>query len=213
MSSDHSIASKREIDSEMEKERLHVLQNRPKSSPISATSSNTISKSPALKRPATALSIGVSIDESLQDTDELHSESRARQQVSKDTDNGVESLAEVGDHMTGTNASKGWTEGSKTNTDECDLAKKSTMNNLTLVKEGIIHDESPVKYSKELFRVATAIVTQIPYWLVIRFTCTFSDVDYSSVRHLLELTEGETDLDSDKEIPDIYSKVILCLIC
>ena len=35
-----------------------------------------------------------------------------------------------------------------------------------------------------------------------------SAVDYSSVRHLLELTEGETDLDSDKEIPDIYSKVI-----
>ena len=32
-------------------------------------------------------------------------------------------------------------------------------------------------------------------------------VDYSSVRHLLELTEGETDLDSDKEIPDIFSKV------
>ena len=32
-------------------------------------------------------------------------------------------------------------------------------------------------------------------------------VDYSSIRHLLELTEGETDLDSDKEIPDIFSKV------
>ena len=32
-------------------------------------------------------------------------------------------------------------------------------------------------------------------------------VNYSSIRHLLELTEGETDLDSDKEIPDIFSKV------
>ena len=32
-------------------------------------------------------------------------------------------------------------------------------------------------------------------------------VDYSSIHHLLELTEGETDLDSDKEIPDIFSKV------
>ena len=196
----------------MEKERL--LQNRPKSSPISATSSNTTSKSPALKRPATALSIRVSVDEYLQDTDELHSEGKAeQQQLSKGTDNGVESLAEVGDHMTGTNASEGWTEGSKTNTDKCDLAKKSTMNDSTRVKESHIHEESPVKYSKELFRVATAIVTQIPYWLVIQFTCTFSDVDYSSVRHLLELTDGETDLDSDKEIPDIYSKVILCLIC
>ena len=32
-------------------------------------------------------------------------------------------------------------------------------------------------------------------------------VDYSSIHHLLELTEGETDLDSDKDIPDIFSKV------
>ena len=32
-------------------------------------------------------------------------------------------------------------------------------------------------------------------------------VNYSSIHHLLELTEGETDLDSDKEIPDIFSKV------
>jgi hypothetical protein len=32
-------------------------------------------------------------------------------------------------------------------------------------------------------------------------------VDYSSIGHLLELTEGETDLESDKEIPDIFSQV------
>lgn len=31
--------------------------------------------------------------------------------------------------------------------------------------------------------------------------------DFSPIHHLLVLTEGETELDSDKEIPDIFSKV------
>ena len=44
--------------------------------------------------------------------------------------------------------------------------------------------------------------------------CLFSlAVNYSSIRHLLELTEGETDLDSDKEIPDIFSQVSYIATC
>ena len=38
-------------------------------------------------------------------------------------------------------------------------------------------------------------------------------MNYSSIRHLLELTEGETDLDSDKEIPDIFSQVSYIATC
>ena len=48
------------------------------------------------------------------------------------------------------------------------------------------------------------------YYLI----CLFSlAVNYSSIRHLLELTEGETDLDSDKEIPDIFSQVSYIATC
>lgn len=48
------------------------------------------------------------------------------------------------------------------------------------------------------------------YYLI----CIFSlAVDYSSIRHLLELTEGETDFDSDKEIPDIFSQASYIATC
>ena len=43
--------------------------------------------------------------------------------------------------------------------------------------------------------------------------CPSVAVDYSSIRHLLEFTEGETDLDSDKEIPDIFSQVSYIATC
>ena len=63
------------------------------------------------------------------------------------------------------------------------------------------HEADPPQYCKGwLPYFAYTGFYQIP----LTFTLA---VDYSSICHLLELTEGETDLDSDKEIPDIFSKV------
>lgn len=194
----------------MEEEKLILPQERkPQSRPKSSPSTRDASPAVA-RRPATAVASRVSdgsdlqsvkirgqnnSDTSLQTRDEM-SQKQADKEKMHESGEKPEAVVH-GDGVGTSKVEEAWTEptiaGGDDNTGMADYSIS-----FIHVNEQIPY-ESPPKYCERQFHG--------PFLSLYAYTYFPLAVDYSSVRHLLELTEGETDLDSDKEIPDIFSKV------
>ena len=197
--------------------RERKLQSRPKSSPSDAR--NISPAIAGVRRPATASRASGASDllsiirdhqngagASLQSWDETSPEQADRKE-SHEPGGKLEAL--VDDDGVGTSkVDEGWTVGNVAGSDDnTGMAEYSS--SFTHMNEQIPY-ESPPKYCERQF---LSVNDPIPVCVWLELFILFNlfifslAVNYSSIRHLLELTEGETDLDSDKEIPDIFSQV------
>lgn len=183
-------------DKNMEEEKLipsprRKSWSRPRSSPSASDKSPVI-----LRRPATAKVIRVSgagdSDQNSGDGSLLERDEKQTVKMMSELGGNTEAL--VQDKMRSKMIDEGWTE-TNVKAGGYDDAGNSY---ITHMNEQIPY-ENPPRYCKN---ASVLVIAQNKIVIV-----SLPAVDYSSIRHLLELTEGETDLDSDKEIPDIFSKV------
>ena len=190
----------------MEEEKLILSrerksQSRPRSSPSVHDTSIVV-----IRRPATAASRVINAGDPPSYRGQNAGDSlQARNEIKeKAQESGEKPEALIHDDVRTSKVDEGWTEGIMALGGE-DNAEIANYNPFTQINEQIPY-ESPPRYCKNF-------VARFQLLLYAFIIIIFPAVDYSSIRHLLELTEGETDLDSDKEIPDIFSKVSYTQSC